>query len=380
MKQVLIAQQSTIAHYRIPFFNALEQVKPLSWRFDVVFDANESKRTRFFKENLDLDVFKFHTLNTNTLILPVGKKAISYQTFWQKAGKYDLIIVENAVNNLTYPLCHLHKFHHKKIAYWGHGKDRSIVKMSPQKYLAEKFKLFLVKNADGFFAYTPGVKQYLEQQGLSSQKIFVVNNSIDILIQRQAYQQWYPQRLKIRNELGLADKKVLLYVGRFTHYRKFDFLLEAFSSLRQLDHTFHLMIVGDGGETFMKDAPPDISYLGPIVALDKLAPIFVASDLYVFPGSVGLGPLQALCYDLPVITIQSDNHGPEIEYLTAQNSFILDEHTSPHLYAESIHHLFQHPEQLTGLKKTVWNSIKHLTIEQMANHFALGISTLLETP
>lgn len=57
--------------------------------------------------------------------------------------------------------------------------------------------------------------------------------------------------------------------------------------------------------------------------MNILAPLYAASDVFTFPGDVGLGPLQALCYDLPVITLESPTHMPEIIYLNKSNSIIL---------------------------------------------------------
>ncbi|MCP4372064.1 MAG: glycosyltransferase family 4 protein, partial [Deltaproteobacteria bacterium] len=286
-------------------------------------------------------------------------------------------IVENAVNNLTYPLCHLQKLNQTKVAYWGHGKDRSIEKLSFAKLLSENLKLLLARTSDGFFAYTKDVKLYLQKRGMSPEKIFVVNNSIDIQKQRKAFDKWRPQRDTIKKELGTQNKKVLLFVGRFTSNKRIEFLLESFSILQNIDNHFHLILVGSGGEDFLKDKPKNISYLGPIVSIDKLASIYVASDVFAFPGSVGLGPLQALCYDLPVITIHSTNHMPEIEYLSQANSMMLETSTTPKAYADAIYRLFKNPENLNSLKESIWPSIEHLTIEQMANNFIHGVNTIL---
>lgn len=377
MKQVLIAQQSTIPHYRVPFYNTLEQLRPPSWRFDVVFDSSEIKRKRFFKEDLELNSFRFPTLDTSTLSIKLANKLICYQTFWRNAGRYDLVIVENAVNNITYPLCHLHKVHKTKVAYWGHGKDRSIEKFSVPKFVSENLKLLLARTSDGFFAYTKEVKVFLEEQGLSGDKIFVVNNSIDILEQRDAFYKWWPQKERIKNELGIQKKKVLLFVGRFTGNKRIELLLEAFSNLRNMDDKFHLLLVGSNGETYLTDKPKNVTYLGPIVSIDQLAPIYVASDIYAFPGAVGLGALQALCYNLPVVTINSSTHGPEIEYLSSRNSIVLEASTTSRRYAEAIYTLFNNPVQLDSIKDFIWTSIKHLTIEQMALNFIQGVNTIL---
>jgi len=377
LKRVLIAHQSTIPHYRVPFYNALEHLRPDTWRFDVVFDPSELKSRRFFQEQLDDEKLKFPVLEVRTLSLKISSKMVSYQTFWRKAAQYNLVIVENAVNNLAYPLCQLHQLSGTRFAHWGHGKDRSIKKLSVPKFVSEKIKIFLARRADGFFAYTTGVKLYLERQGLSPQKIFVVNNTIDINEQRHAFEKCRPSREATRYEFNVQRKKVILFVGRFTQNKKIGFLLRSFSLLREMDSSFHLFMVGSGGESYLADNLDNISYFGPVIELDKLAPIYTVSDVFAFPGSVGLGPLQALCYDLPVVAIDSFTHMPEIEYLLPTNSIVLDASTTPEEYARAIMSLFDDPARLNSLKTSTWPSIQHLTIEQMACNFIEGVNTIL---
>jgi len=377
MKTVLIAHQSTIPHYRVSFYNALERLRPNTWDFEVVFDSSEATSPQFFKEGLTVSEFGFPTLDVKTLTFRPFVNKASYQTFWLEALKYDLVVVEHAVNNLTYPLCHLHQLLGVKVAYWGHGRDRNIAKASGLKLVAEKLKLFLARKADGFFAYTPGVKAYLETQDVVSDKIFILNNTIDINEQRAAFTKFYPDREKIREHLGVRGKKVLLFVGRFTKNKRLSFLLDAFSILRKNDPDFHLLLVGDGDAIDQSADIEGLSFLGPLVDLEKLGPIYVASDIYVYPGAVGLAPLQALCYDLPVVTIDLPTHKPEIEYLTSDNSIILDRHTTPEGYAQAILELFRNSMYLNSLRQSIWPGIKHLTIDQMARNFIQGVNTIL---
>lgn len=379
MKRVLIAHQSTIPHYRVPFYNALEELRPRDWSFDVVFDPTELTAPRFFKEALDPTEFAFSRLSTTTHQAKLLGKQATYQSFWRQAGRYDLVIVENAINNLTYPLCQLHQLRGVRFAYWGHGRDMEVQSPGLAKRTGEKLKLALVRRADGFFAYTPGVKQYLEAQQIDSKKIFVLNNTIDIAQQRQAFEAWLPRRAALRAELGarlgIDDPRVLLFVGRFTPNKRLDFLLDAFALLRARDPRFGLVLVGPGAH----EVPPipGMEARGSIVELEQLAPIYVAADLFAFPGAVGLAPFQALCYDLPVLTIDSPIHGPEIEYLTPANTVILPATTTPQLYAEALHNLFDTPGKLDELRRGVWPSICHLTIEQMAQNFISGVDQIL---
>jgi glycosyltransferase involved in cell wall biosynthesis len=377
MKKVLIAHQSTIPHYRVPFYNSLEKLKPKGWDFDVVFDWSELEDKRFFKEIVDPKTFTFSTLDTKTRMVRLNNKSIYYQTFLKAASKYHLIIVENAVNNLTYPLCHLYKLLGKQIAYWGHGKHFTQNRSYPKR-LSEFIKLQLTRNADGFFAYSPGVSEYLVRKGIPRHKIFVLNNTLDIKQQRKVYTEWNPNRETIRKDLHLQGKNVLIFVGRFKEDKKISLLLDAFTQIQVRQSNFHLLLVGSGGESYLGQQQKQITYFGPITDLEKLAPLYIASDVFVLPGAVGLGPLQALCYDLPIITINSSLHKPEFEYLNSENALILPSTADANEFANAIIRLFSNKEELKQFRTKTWPSISHLTIEQMVQNFIHGVNTILE--
>jgi glycosyltransferase involved in cell wall biosynthesis len=239
----------------------------------------------------------------------------------------------------------------------------------------------LAKRAAGYFAYTLGVKEFLVEKGMSPDKIFVINNTIDIQCERQAFDEFSSSRQEIRRKLGLIGSRVLLFIGRFTPGKRLDFLLNSFQRLNSLDDSYRLLLVGSGelsskiteGVEQMEAVVP----LGKLINRRELAPVYVASDLFVFPGDVGLGPLQALCYNLPVITIASPTHKPEFEYLNAENAVILPRTTTVEEYADAIHTIFTERERLERFSGTTWPSIAHLTIENMASKFLEGIDRIL---
>ncbi len=377
MKKVLIAHQSTIPHYRVDFYNALEAARPKSWSFDVVFDSSELYKKRFFKEEVDKGTFTFPTLETNTYFIKIGEKVFNLQTFWTKVPNYDLVIVGSALSNLTYPLCRIHRVNGRKFAIWGHGKDRTVANPSQLKKMLELFRSSLSKSADGFFAYTYPIKKYLETRGVISDNIYVLNNTIDIVKQRHFFEKHYPHKDQIKQRLGIEGKKVLLFVGRFTKNKRIEFLLEAFAELLAFDQDYHLIMVGSGSKAFYKFAPQQVTFYEAITDPDTLAPLYVASDLFTFPGDVGLGPLQALCYDLPVVTLESPTHMPEFVYLNKNNSIILPASATAKDYAATIKGLFSKTYELSQLKLGIWSSIHHLTIGQMANNFIAGVNAIL---
>jgi glycosyltransferase involved in cell wall biosynthesis len=376
-KNVLIAHQSAIPHYRVPFYNTLEKRRPADWRFDVVSDTSEESNQRFYEDAFPAEEFEFPVVEVRSRQVQVQGKQITYQPFWLKAAGYDLIIVEHALNNLTYPLCQIQQLGETKVAYWGHGRDLSVTEPSPMKLLLEWIKKILAQSADGYFAYTPGVREYLIQQGLSPEKLFTVNNTIDIREQRKAYQQLKAMRDDFRKERRLENQTVLLFVGRFTPLKRIDFLLHAMDHLNEMREDIHLLLVGDGPAVARYRRRSNVSFLGPILDLDKLAPAYIASDLFVYPGAVGLAPLQALCYDLPVLWIEADNHKPEVEYLTEENSLMLEGDIDPEGYARAVLALSQDQKRMNSLRDGIWETINHLTVDAMASRFIDGINSIL---
>lgn len=323
--------------------------------------------------------FDFPVLKVEMKSILIGGKEIKYQTFWRKAVDFDLIIVEYALNNLTYPLCHLHQFSGVKFAYWGHERDRSVVNPSGIKALSELTKRILASRADGFFAYTKEVKANLIKEGLPSKKIFHVGNTIDIEKERKAYYRWKSKKESVKRKLGIENKKVLLFVGRFIPSKRLRFLLDSFSIIQETSQNYHLLLVGNGKAIDFGNDLGNVTFLGSLFDIDELAPIYVASDIFVYPGSVGLAPLQALCYDLPVVGIKAANHGPEVEYLSPRNSLMLKPSSTSFAYAKEIINLLMTKERMIELQANAWSSINHLTIEQMAKNFIHGINSILDS-
>jgi glycosyltransferase involved in cell wall biosynthesis len=268
----------------------------------------------------------------------------------------------------------------KSVAYWGHGKDSSVDNPKGIKSIAEQTKIWLSRRADGFFAYTNGVCDYLVNNGVDRRKIFVLQNTIDISRQRAVFNKLIGQRDALRSEAGLNGKKVLLFVGRLTKQKQPAFLFDAFRVLQKSDKSYHLMMVG-GGDTSLVDrfrsgcGERSFTYLG---ATDDIGRFCVMSDLYVLPGAIGLGPVHALCYDLTPVVIHSRVHKPEYEYLNSENALILPEDSTAREYASAIKALLEDRGRWCGLRAQAWPSIKHLTIDSMAQNFIDGVSSILQ--
>lgn len=377
MKRVLIAHQSTISHYRVPFYNALEKAKPDNWMFEVVQDVSGSAFSSNYNQATLEHEIEFAVLPVRSIAVAASGRAFGYQFFWRKAGKYDLVVVEHVLQNLTYPLVQFHQSHGAKVAYWGHGYDHAVSGCRGFKAAMEAGKLWLARKANGYFAYSDDVKQYLVERGLDPVKVFVINNTVDILEQRRLFDAHRNRRNAIREKLGVGSSKLLLFVGRITEERNLTYLMDVMRVLNEVGGGFSLLIVGGGGESLKASAPENVCFLGPIQEPTRLADLYVAADLYVLPGSIGLGPLQAACYDLPLMTLRIDTHGPEIAYCDDRNSVMLPANASPGTFASELKELMNNADVLSRLRQGIWPSVSHLTVENMAEKFAAGISRIL---
>jgi glycosyltransferase involved in cell wall biosynthesis len=381
VKKVLIAHQSTIPHYRVPFYQAVERLRPRWWEFTVIYDAAEARRTFFIDS--DVRQFAFKVEHTHTIPVGLGSKRLSFQTFPLRAWSYDLMVLGNALYNIAYPLSYLWHLGGKAIAYWGHGRDSAIETPTGLNRLEEKVKIWLAGRADGFFAYTKGVSDFLVKHGVDEKKIFTLYNTIDIEAQRQNFDTWSSQRDQRRKACNLHDKKVLLFVGRLNKRKNLDFLTETLAFLRQRDPTYHLLMIGGGDASLVaamqeKCGEGSVSYQG-VVSEQDIGQFYSISDLYVFPGAVGLGPLQALCFNLTPVVIDSAIHNPEYEYLNDTNSVILPCNTPPQGYAVAIDQHLQDPIKWHMSRSQAWPSIKHLTIENMAKNFIAGVNSIFSS-
>jgi glycosyltransferase involved in cell wall biosynthesis len=296
--------------------------------------------------------------------------------------KYDMLILEQALNNVSYPIALLYRLIGKKVMYWGHGKDFKDEYPGAVKIISEYIKILMTKNAHGLFSYTKGVSDFIIAKGYNANKVFCLDNTVDITSHREAYNIFLPKRNELRSFYSFNDAKVLLYVGRLNKRKRIDFLIESFYKLRLLDKSYRLIVIGTGDVSLITDCKnicgeESVLYVGSITNVMQLAPFYVLSDAYVFPGDVGLGPLQALCYDLTPIVIDSNTHGPEYEYLNSVNSIILAKNASVDQYVESIRSLCEDKARRNILKQNAWPSISKFTIENMAINFINGVNDVL---
>lgn len=196
-----------------------------------------------------------------------------------------------------------------KVVWWGHHKSAS------PKELNIKIRLWIAKClADIMLCYTDAGIKYLVERGFDNSRVFATGNTIDLCAVEAAVKKWKGGR-------KFGSRKTLLFCGVLREKVKVNVLLNSLKLLKNKGVDIHCVLIGSGEmEVEWKmlsqklDLDDVVTWVGELRGQDNLAPWFLSSDLFVYPGSIGLSIIHAFSYGLPVVLNDNvNNHGPEYE-------------------------------------------------------------------
>jgi len=291
-----------------------------------------------------------------------GKLRIWTQNLLKIASweNYDLVICWGEAHNLsTWLALFLAKLINKKIVLWTHGIYGN------EKIIKKKIRIIFYNLTDALLLYGNKAKSILEKVGINSEKMFVIYNSLDYEKQkkiRYSIQESYIKKLRVKLLGNDADKiKMLLHVGRMIDIRKLDVALKALKKLNQPIENYRLVVIGEGPKKKEYEILADklgishtVKFKGEIYNEHELAPYFLAADLGISPGSVGLFAVHAHAYGLPVCTHDSSvtKQKPEQEIIIeGKTGFFFKERNADDL-ALKIKNWFERMSNYENIRRT----------------------------
>lgn len=305
---------------------------------------------------------------------------VCWQPFAEKAAGSDLVIVTQE-NKLVHNLPTLLMRPWPRLAFWGHGRNLQSAK--PDGF-RERFKRMTTHRVDWWFAYTDLTRQTLQVSGFPTERITVVDNSIDTSQLRHHVDAARAlDRAQLRTSLGLPAQAVIgLFIGSLYPVKQIPGLLRMATVLRARHPEFVLVIAGDGPQRDLVEsaaaASPAVLYLGRATGARKAA-ILAAADLFLHPGGLGLSVLDAFVAGIPLITAEEAPHGPEIAYLAhGQNSLVVS--GGLETLADATSQLVSDPGLRARLSLGALESGRTYTIESMTAKFCAGIFDALAHP
>lgn len=364
--------QPVMKQYRLPFFTALSQLLAADGcQLQVVYGtpwAVERRRGDHVDLPPPLGRRVRSAMLGGMLWLPVLRP-------WLRA---DLVVVEHANKNLlNLPLAALRQLGMKRLAYWGHGRDRQV----DSGTFGERFKRRSLHWADWWFAYTAESAAYVAAQGFAAGRVTVVQNAVDTReLRAQLASVDEADRTRQRQQLGWPDdSRIAVYCGSLYANKRLDLLMAAADRVHARQPRFRLLLIGDGPlrasvEDFARDRAW-VHVAGARFGRDK-AQLLSLAEIWLNPGLVGLGILDAFCARLPVLTTDLPLHSPEIEYLEpGRNGLLLPPDADA--LANAIDGLLADPARLQALRAGAEASSRCYSIEAMAQNFAAGVRQCL---
>lgn len=205
----------------------------------------------------------------------------------------------------------------------------------------------ILRDAGGLVAETRvGVKEYVGL-GARQEKITVIHPPVD----SDEFSDLPPLGM-FRQKYNIADKKVVMFLGRINWIKGMDFLVDSFALLASQNEDVVLVIVGtdDGYKRILDKRIDDLGmrdkvlYTGFLGGKDKLSAL-VDADILVQPSIYEQGArpsLEAILCNTPVIVSKNTGAGEDIRVMDA--GYLVD-HGDVNGLKDAILHVFANPDE-----------------------------------
>ena len=317
------------AHYRIPIFQRLANLKNL----DLILyygDTNDpylrsAKNISGFNNKKLRTLYFSHIYNVGRRYPVIFNPSLLFHLF--KSNPDIIVFNESNILNVIFVLIYA-KITSTPYILWGLGRVRSEKESIFRKILNPLFR-YIVRNSSAILAYSSFAQNYyMSSYDGDSDKIFVIHNSMDTDQVFMDIEKYQPYVTHEKQNLGIGDEKVILFVGNFREGKRIENLILAYDRVRKQLKDTCLVLVGDGSERdklqkLVKEKNIDNVVIFTGKKIEDVSLYFLIGDLFVLPGQGGLAIQQAMAHSLPIVTTPAD--GTELDLvIEGRNGFIVE--------------------------------------------------------
>lgn len=221
--------------------------------------------------------------------------------------------------------------YNRPVGVWGHIKSYT-QQPHPLDLALERWQM---RHASHVFAYTEGGRNYALDQGIETDAVTAVMNTVDTDSLSAAVEALSStDREAFRERHNLVDGRVVAYVGGFDESKRTEFLASVLEHLWRLAPDVRILVGGNGEQRRLLNSSIERGQsilLGYVGDREKALLGDLAGAL-LSPGRIGLIAVEALVLRLPLITTDWPFHAPEVEYLV-EGSSRLTAPNDPEMYA-----------------------------------------------
>ena len=306
MRKVLILT-SYASPYKVEFFDELGKYTKLT----VLFSEKKEEQSHRDGDWFVQEKGNYQTVQLEKALLKLKNQKFCTDVFpWLKKDFDDIIIAGYSSPTAAAAILYL-KLH--RIPFYMEVDGGLIREDSPLQY---RLKKFLVSAASQWISSGSFSTQYLTHYGAEAEK---THNYPFTSLWEKDIRREIPtgeEKEKLRQKLSLPEKKIILFVGRFTEEKGMDVLLHA---APRLDEDTGIGFVGveptEAHLEFCRKHHLDRLHFTGFHKKQELAEYYQAADLLVLPTKSdvwGLVINEAMAMGLPVITTDRCGAGLEL--------------------------------------------------------------------
>lgn len=314
-----------VAHYHQELFRTLEKTLP-TVGLDLYLLSGETSQANKGRVGLRKAViakeskFRFREYKISSFVFRRHYGVIDKV----REIRPDIVVVLSHVGNFSHwQLMSLKKKLRFKLIAWqcGYEYNPGVLK----NFLLGKF----IPQFDYHLAYHSNARDYALSHGARADQVTVMHNTVNeekiaTLSKAEARARVVGQHPQI------GDRRIILFVGAVLAEKRIEVILQALDIMRRRDVV--LMLVGDGEHLpvirRLCAERDDVVITGSIV--DGVGPYFDAAEMYVLPGTGGLGINEAMAHRLPIVSGFADGSADDL-VVEGENGFRLRENTPEEL-------------------------------------------------
>jgi len=281
------------------------------------------------------------------------------------------IVFSSGYSSLTNQLAFLYaKLYKKPFIVWS---ESTFNEPNILRTISLPLVKFIVRHCDALVACGTRSREYLVHLGARTDKIFTAYCTVDTDSFKRQSVALKPQKDKLKEEIGIKNKSVILYVGQLIERKGLKYLIKAYAKLKP-EFDAALLMVGGGmqkdelAELCQKDNILDVFFTG-YIQLEALVKYYVISDIFVLPSleeTWGRVLNEAMACGLPVIgTVKAGAPADLIK--NGLNGFVVEDKSAEQLYQAMKKILSEH-----GLKQSMGSESQKMIDESFKIEHAVA--------
>lgn len=242
----------------------------------------------------------------------------------------------------------------------------------------------LVRSCAAMICYGKASREYLISMGVLTEKIFISYNAVDIHFFRKISKENKSKKMIIRKQMGITNKRLILFVGQLITRKGVNDLYEAIQAVRK-KHDVGILWVGYGPlkeslEDKAKNDKFESQYFVTTHTAVETAKMYSIADFFVIPTHEDIYSnvvAEALASGLPVITTK-ENGASEDLLEDGVNGYVINAGDTKQLI-DKVLLLLDNEKLCDKLANNTWDIIKNFTYDGNVRSFRNVIRFVLNS-